>query len=138
MGRLVNADISSSAAIAVSKLAVAQNNLVVGDASNQGSLLAPPSSGSGQVLTWTGSGIAWQSVSGTVPNGTGDGQLLRWNGTSSAWEAVGLSAGAGISITNTSSGITITNTGDTDPSNDLTTGDVWSSSRFGRHVERDV
>ncbi len=126
-GTIVNADISSSAAIAVSKLSVTQNNLVVGNATNQGSLLAPPS-GSGQVLTWTGSGIAWQSVSGTVPNGTADGQLLRWNGTSSAWEAVGLSAGAGISITNTSSGITITNAGDTDPSNDLTTSTTFGAA----------
>ncbi len=80
------------------------------------------------MLTWTGGGIAWQSVSGTVPNGTADGQLLRWNGTSSAWEAVGLSAGTGISITNTSSGITITNTGDTDPSNDLTTSTTFGAA----------
>ncbi len=120
-GTITNADISSTAGIDVSKLAVTQNNLIVGSSGNVGSLLAPPGSGSGQVLTWTGSGIAWQAVSGTVPSGTSDGQLLRWNGTSNQWEAVGLSAGSGISISNTSGGITITNTGDTDPSNDLTT-----------------
>ncbi|GIV50348.1 MAG: hypothetical protein KatS3mg038_0869 [Candidatus Kapaibacterium sp.] len=124
-GTIVDADISSSSAIAVSKLAVTQDHLIVGNASNQGSLLAPPT-GSGQVLTWTGSGIAWQAVSGTVPSGTSDGQLLRWNGTS--WQAVGLSAGAGISIANTVSGITITNTGDTDPSNDLTTSTTFGAA----------
>ncbi len=85
-GTIVNADISSSAAIAVSKLAVVRRiTLWLVMQLIEGRCWHLPS-GSGQVLTWTGSGIAWQSVSGTVPNGTADGQLLRWNGTSSAWK----------------------------------------------------
>ncbi|MCS7001191.1 MAG: hypothetical protein NZ481_10045, partial [Candidatus Kapabacteria bacterium] len=75
----------------------------------------------GQVLTYNGTNLVWQAVSGTVPNGTADGQLLRWNQSASAWEAVELSAGSGISITNNSSGITITNTGDVNAGDDLTT-----------------
>jgi hypothetical protein len=60
-GTIVDADISSSAAIAVSKLAVAQNNLIVGNASGQGSLLAPGSNG--QVLTIVSGAPQWANVS---------------------------------------------------------------------------
>ncbi|MBL7997418.1 MAG: hypothetical protein JNL32_02155, partial [Candidatus Kapabacteria bacterium] len=65
-------------------------------------------------------------LSGTYPNpslaqkGATSGQVLKWNGT--AWlpandDGQVYTAGAGISI----SGATITNTGDTDASNDITT-----------------
>ncbi len=58
--------------------------------------------------------------------GAGNGQVLKWNG--STWapapDAVGpnvsLNAGAGISVSGAFPNFTITNTGDTDPSNDIT------------------
>ncbi len=93
-GSITDADISNSANIAVGKLAVTQNHLIVGSSGNVGSLLAPPSSGSGQVLTWNGSSIAWQTVSGTVPSGSAAGQLLLWDG--SAWQAQAMSGDATI------------------------------------------
>jgi DNA-directed RNA polymerase subunit H (RpoH/RPB5) len=60
-GTIVDADIASNAGIAVSKLAVAANNLIVGDGSGQGSLLAPGSNG--QVLTIVSGTPTWASLS---------------------------------------------------------------------------
>jgi hypothetical protein len=126
-GSIVDADIASNAGIAVSKLAVTQNYLIVGDASGQGSLLAPGSTG--QVLTIDASGApTWQTLSGTVPNGSAANQLLRWNNSTNAWEAVDLTAGTGISITHSGTAITVTNTGDTDASDDLTTSTSFSAA----------
>lgn len=58
--------------------------------------------------------------------GAANGEVLKWNGT--AWVpsadnsgGVNLNAGAGISITGTAPNLTITNTGDTNPADDLTT-----------------
>jgi hypothetical protein len=126
-GEIVDADISPSANITVSKLAVTANRLIVGDASNQGSLLAPGTPG--QVLRIDASGApTWQPLSGTVPNGTAANQLLRWNDITNAWEAVSLTQGTGISITHGASDITVTNTGDTDSTNDLTTTTTFSAA----------
>jgi cytoskeletal protein CcmA (bactofilin family) len=77
---VLNATISG---LNVSKLAVAQNNLIVGDASGQGSLLAPGSNG--QVLAIVGGAPAWTNVSsletdpqvGTLSNG----QVAFWDGS---------------------------------------------------------
>ncbi|MCS7177567.1 MAG: tail fiber domain-containing protein [Candidatus Kapabacteria bacterium] len=85
----------------------------------------------GQVLriasvSGTTATLEWASVA--LPNGTADGQLLRWNQSATAWQPVGLSAGAGIAISNTATGITITNTGDTDASNDVTTMTSFSAA----------
>jgi cytoskeletal protein CcmA (bactofilin family) len=60
-GTIVDADISNTAGIAVSKLSVTQNNLIVGNASNVGSLLAPGSNG--QVLAISGGAPAWTTLS---------------------------------------------------------------------------
>ena len=58
--------------------------------------------------------------------GAVNGQILKWNGT--AWApaadetgAINLNNGAGINITGTAPDFTITNTGDTNPNDDLTT-----------------
>jgi hypothetical protein len=55
-----------------------------------------------------------------------NGQVLKWNGT--AWApaadisgSIALTGGTGISITGTAPNLTVTNTGDTDASNDITT-----------------
>lgn len=72
----------------------------------------------GQLLTWNGS--KWVTTASTAPI---DGQVLTWNATASAWEpktitgASNYTAGTGINIT----GTTISNTGDTDGTNDVTT-----------------
>jgi hypothetical protein len=59
--------------------------------------------------------------------GAANGQVLKWNG--SAWApapdagitTVGITAGTGISVTGSSPNFTVTNTGDTNPNDDLTT-----------------
>ncbi len=58
--------------------------------------------------------------------GAASGQVLKWNG--SAWApapddsgTIDLTSGSGIAITGAGSNLTITNTGDTDPADDLTT-----------------
>ncbi len=100
---------------------------------------------SGQSLVWNGtawtpttvsaSGTAGGDLSGTYPNpnvvklqnrnvastSPTNGQVLKWNNTTSVWEPSAdnnntYTAGAGISI----AGNVITNTGDTDASNDIT------------------
>lgn len=58
--------------------------------------------------------------------GAANGQILKWNGTAWAPAAdesgiITLNNGAGISITGTAPDFTITNTGDTNPNDDLTT-----------------
>ncbi|MDP2422795.1 MAG: tail fiber domain-containing protein, partial [Bacteroidales bacterium] len=75
-GTIANADISPTAAIAAGKLAVTNNNLLIGNASNQGSLFAPGSAG--QVLTISSGSPSWQSPAGgdwalTGNAGTTDG-----------------------------------------------------------------
>ncbi len=58
--------------------------------------------------------------------GAANGQVLKWNGT--AWTpaadggiaTIGVSAGAGISVTGTSPNFTVANTGDTDATDDVT------------------
>ncbi len=87
----------------------------------------------GQALVWSGNKLAWQTVGSSLPPGTADGQLLRWDSTTSEWAVAGLSAGAGIAISNIPSAITITNTGDTDPSNDLTTGTTFGGDVSGAY-----
>jgi uncharacterized membrane protein len=109
-GTIVDADISATANIAVSKLAPGSN---------------------GQVLTVVGGVPTWQTLTGTVPNGSTANQLLRWNGT--AWQAVDLNAGSGISITHNASDITVTNSGDTDPSDDLTIGSAAGGDLTGTY-----
>jgi len=61
-GTILNEDISASAGIDVSKLSVTQNNIIVGNSSNVGSLLAPGSNG--QVLAISGGAPAWVNASG--------------------------------------------------------------------------
>ena len=61
-GTILNEDISASAGIDVSKLSVTQNNIIVGNGSNVGSLLAPGSNG--QVLAISGGAPAWVNASG--------------------------------------------------------------------------
>jgi hypothetical protein len=61
-GTILNEDISTSAGIDVSKLSVTQNNIIVGNGSNVGSLLAPGSNG--QVLAISGGAPAWVNASG--------------------------------------------------------------------------
>jgi len=82
-GAILNEDINANAGIDVSKLSVAQNNLIVGNGSNVGSLLAPGSNG--QVLGISGGNISWLTIQ-TLPSGT-TGQTLRYNG---GWEATSL------------------------------------------------
>jgi len=82
-GTILNEDISASAGIDVSKLSVTQNNIIVGNGSNVGSLLAPGSNG--QVLGISGSNISWITIQ-TLPSGS-TGQTLRYNG---GWEATNL------------------------------------------------
>ncbi len=58
--------------------------------------------------------------------GAANGQVIKWNGTAWAPAAdqsgtVNLTSGTGISITGTSPNLTITNSGDTNPSDDITT-----------------
>lgn len=58
--------------------------------------------------------------------GAANGQVLKWNGTTWApaadeTGAINLNAGAGINITGTSPNFTITNTGDTNANDDITT-----------------
>jgi hypothetical protein len=58
--------------------------------------------------------------------GAASGQILKWNGTTWAPAAdlsgsINISGGAGISISGSSPNFTITNTGDTNPADDLTT-----------------
>jgi hypothetical protein len=58
--------------------------------------------------------------------GATSGQVLKWNGTTWAPAAdqsgsINLTGGAGISITGTSPNLTIVNTGDTNPNDDITT-----------------
>lgn len=72
---------------------------------------------SGSGATWTVDGLQTRPVSATAPT---SGQVLKWNG--SAWEPAAdagttYTAGTGINIT----GTTITNTGDTNASDDITT-----------------
>ncbi len=82
-GSITNADISSTAAIAVSKLAVTQNNVIVGSSGNVGSLLAPGSDG--QVLTIVGGAPTWTSVTVTETDpqvgSFAAGQVAFWDGT---------------------------------------------------------
>jgi hypothetical protein len=82
-GTILNEDISASAGIDVSKLSVTQNNIIVGNGSNVGSLLAPGSNG--QVLGISGGNISWITIQ-TLPSGS-TGQTLRYNG---GWEATNL------------------------------------------------
>ncbi len=67
--------------------------------------------------------------------GAAAGQVLKWNGTTwaPADDAGGntYSAGTGISITGTAPNFTITNTGDTDPNDDLTTASVAGGDLTG-------
>lgn len=58
--------------------------------------------------------------------GAANGQILKWNGTAWAPAAdetgtINLTPGAGISITGTAPNLLITNTGDTNPNDDITT-----------------
>jgi hypothetical protein len=59
--------------------------------------------------------------------GATNGQVLKWNGTNwtpqpdAGITSVGLTAGAGISVTGSSPNFTVTNIGDTNPNDDLTT-----------------
>jgi hypothetical protein len=77
-GTITNIDISSTAAIAVSKLAPGAN---------------------GQVLMTVSGTPQWSTLPGMLPSGSAANQLLRWSGTS--WVAVDLVAvtGGGIEIT---------------------------------------
>ena len=69
--------------------------------------------------------------------GATNGQVLKWNGT--AWApqtdagitSVGITAGAGISVTGASPNFTVINTGDTNAADDLTTGSVANGDVTG-------
>ena len=68
--------------------------------------------------------------------GAASGQVLRWNGT--AWApadeasgAMNLTAGNGITITGTGPNLTIVNSGDTDPTNDLTSSSIANGDVSG-------
>jgi hypothetical protein len=76
--------------------------------------------------------IANGAVTGAKINdmGASNGQVLKWNGTTWApaqdatGPTVGLNAGAGISISGAFPNFTITNTGDTNPNDDITTSSI--------------
>ncbi|MBK8195036.1 MAG: tail fiber domain-containing protein [Lewinellaceae bacterium] len=66
-----------------------------------------------------------------------NGQVLKWNGTTWAPQAdagitsVGLTAGAGISVTGSSPNFTVVNTGDTNAADDLTTSSIANGDISG-------
>ncbi|GIV50346.1 MAG: hypothetical protein KatS3mg038_0867 [Candidatus Kapaibacterium sp.] len=138
-GTIVDADISSSAAIAVSKFAVTQNNLVIGNASNVGSLLAPGSNG--QVLAIVGGAPQWSNMSTveTDPQvGTlSDDQIAFWSGGASG----ALTGSNNLTWNGTTLGVTgnVTATGNLTVDGNTTLGDVAGdnvvfNARVNSHV----
>ncbi len=85
---------------------------------------------SGLFSNLTVEGLQGNAVSSTAPN---DGEILKWNATSNEWEPAtdigdAYTAGAGVAI---SAGNVISNTGDTDASDDLTTASTASGDVSG-------
>ncbi len=82
-------------------------------------------------------GLQGQTVSATAP--TFSGQVLKWNAASSQWEpgtdaGIAYTAGPGISIV----GPIISNSGDLNPFDDLTTGTVFGGDVSGLYTNLDV
>ena len=97
-GTIVNADISSSAAISWSKLAAgASNRIVMTDGSGNLSVVGAPSS-SGLYLKWNGSGYVWSATTADMADHIPGNGLTGGNYNGSADVTWSVVAGNGINV----------------------------------------
>ena len=122
-------------------IGIAGNTITnTGDADGTDDLLITDTAGGdvdGQFSALTVQGLQGQPVSATAPTFTG--QVLKWNNTTGEWEpgvdaGIAYTAGPGISIV----GTVISNSGDLNPADDLTTGTTFGGDVSGVYTNLSV